>query len=250
MLLKKIVLKAAAALLFMVTGALQAAEQPEQALPSREQAVPDSGQAAPASGQTAPPEFQSGIACAGVPSSPDVDALQQRLWKHKNHQADFVQEKMLKNLQQTLRSRGRVVISASCGIYWKQTAPFEMEMQVTRNFISQQLPGKKKLILDERSSPRFFEFASLLAAITTADQEELEKNFSLTFRPAGGGEWLLDLVPRDGVAAEVFSSVEIRGGDFLSGIVLYDTLGDVTTIEFSGQTEVVPDEKLWSYFEP
>ena len=92
------------------------------------------------------------------------------------------------------------------------------------------------LRLDADSNPAFAVMGEIMFAVLSAEWQRLAHYFDLSGE-INGQQWHAQLQPRDAVIAQLFKRVELRGGELLQVIVLYETGGDVTTIhlEFTQQ---------------
>ena len=174
------------------------------------------------------------LACGGVNAGAvTLDEVQQRFSHTPVVRVDFTQERHIKDMGQTLRSSGSLIVAQELGLWWRQEKPFPLTLVIDEKRMVQVIGDQPPHIVTADSNPQMFQFNSVLRALFRADREVLEQNFSLAFKDAGDGGWSLTLTPKAPPLALLFCEIELRGSEQLVHIRLDDRQGDSTEISFS-----------------
>lgn len=161
-----------------------------------------------------------------------LDELQQRFSHLPLQRAEFQQERTINGLSQPLRSSGHVLISHQYGLIWQQTSPFSLSLILTKDRMSQLIPGQQSQVITAESNPQMFRFNHLLTALFNAERQVLEENFSIDFQSVDNTHWKLVLIPNKSPLDKLFSRFELAGGNFVETINIDDKQGDKTVIHF------------------
>ena len=164
-----------------------------------------------------------------------LEELQVRFSEQNTVRADFSQKKYISGMTQALQSRGQMIMSKEYGLWWQQQSPFEMTILLDDGQMIQMVAQQQPHIINESSNPQLFQFNALLQAILVADQVFLKKDFWIDFKDLGEEQWRLTLQPMTSPLDQIFSSIELSGGEFLQNIHIQDKQGDVTDILFENQ---------------
>lgn len=170
-----------------------------------------------------------------------LDELQQRFNHLPIQRAEFQQERTIKGLSQPLRSSGHVLISHQYGLIWQQTTPFSLSLILTKDRMSQHIPGQQPQVITAESNPQMFRFNHLLTALFSADYQLLEENFSINFQSIDNTQWKIILIPNKPPLDKLFSRFELTGNNFVEAINIDDKQGDKTVIHFYNHS-TTPDK--------
>lgn len=155
-----------------------------------------------------------------------LDQLSQQLSQHPVVRGPFVQEKHLRALPQPLTSSGTFVLAADSGLLWKLEKPLKQDYRIDANGIAkrtadgwQMQPGRdvaaqqSKLFLD----------------VLKGNHSGLARNFELQLS-GDATAWTLALTPTSLLLKQVFSRIDISGGELVEGIELHEVQGDRTLL--------------------
>lgn len=164
------------------------------------------------------------------------EQVQQQLTSYPLIRAHFEQNRTIKGMPQTLNASGEMVISRVSGLLWQQKNPFAMRLVLKKESLLQQMEDQAPQIITAQSNPQMFQFNHLLTALLTADQSTLTNNFKITFTSIGEKNWQLSLIPISTPLDKLFSTITLKGGQFIEAVTLNDKQGDTTLITFSQQS--------------
>ena len=157
----------------------------------------------------------------------------------------FDQQKQLVGLKKPVSSNGRFCVVADKGVLWRTLQPFPNTLKITRDEIIQFSGERIALRLEARQEPAVRMINSVLFALLGGDLEPLEKIFQIDGE-VQEKSWSVKLTPRDGGFGKVISAIALDGGVYVRRIVISETSGDRTEIEFSaiqtGDGAIRPDE--------
>ena len=155
-----------------------------------------------------------------------LDKLSQQLSQHPVVRGPFVQEKHLRALPQPLTSSGTFVLAADAGLLWKLDKPLKQDYRIDANGIAkrtadgwQMQPGRdvaaqqSKLFLD----------------VLKGNHSGLARNFELQLS-GDAKAWTLTMTPTSLLLKQVFSRIDISGGELVERIELHETQGDRTLL--------------------
>lgn len=153
-----------------------------------------------------------------------LDQLGKQLAQHPVVRGPFIQEKHLRALPQPLTSSGEFVLAADAGLLWKLQKPLQQEYRIDANGIAkrtadgwQMQPGRdvaaqqSKLFLD----------------VLKGNHSGLARDFDLQLS-GDAKTWALALTPTSLLLKQVFSRIDISGGELVERIELHETQGDRT----------------------
>ncbi len=163
----------------------------------------------------------------------ELSDLEQRLSAVSTLRADFTQVKEVHELGSTLRSQGVMLISRSRGLLWQQTQPFELSLIMTGDKLIQRITGQEDMVIEAKSNPQMFALISSLKEIVRGSCSSLSDNFESRLIKGEGEHFELILTPVSKSAAMVFKKLTVSGERFVDSVVIEDTQGDTTRIEFS-----------------
>jgi hypothetical protein len=157
----------------------------------------------------------------------------------------FDQQKQLVGLKKPVSSNGRFCVVADKGVLWRTLQPFPNTLKITRDEIIQLSGERVALRMDARQEPAVRMINSVLFALLGGDLEPLEKIFQID-GVVQEKSWSVTLKPRDAGFGKVISTIALDGGVYVRRIVISETSGDRTEIEFSaiqtGDGAIRPDE--------
>ena len=172
-------------------------------------------------------------AAATTSASPQTLAeLQRQLTAAPTLRAHFVQLKRVSGLAQPLRSSCELLFSRAHGLWWHQSEPFELTLTLDERRLLQQLAGQAPEAITADANPQLFEFSHLLLSLFSADQQAMERHFTLAFTP-GTESWQLMLTPKQPPLNQVFERLEMQGSQELQQLLIRDRQGDETQLNFS-----------------
>ena len=165
-----------------------------------------------------------------------LDQLSQQLSQHPVVRGPFIQEKHLRALPQPLTSSGTFVLAADAGLLWKLEKPLKQDYRIDANGIAkrtadgwQMQPGRdvaaqqSKLFLD----------------VLKGNHSGLARNFDLQLS-GDAKAWTLALTPTSLLLKQVFSRIDISGGELVERIELHETQGDRTLMRMQDSTDTSP----------
>ncbi|EFE3177234.1 outer membrane lipoprotein carrier protein LolA [Escherichia coli] len=168
-----------------------------------------------------------------------LDDLQQRFTEQPVIRAHFDQTRTIKDLPQSLRSQGQMLIARDQGLLWDQTSPFPMQLLLDDKRMVQVINGQPPQIITAENNPQMFQFNHLLRALFQADRKVLEQNFRVEFADKGEGRWTLRLTPTTTPLDKIFNTIDLAGKTYLESIQLNDKQGDRTDIALT-QHQLTP----------
>ena len=172
-----------------------------------------------------------------------LDDLQQRFTEQPVIRAHFDQTRTIKDLPQTLRSQGQMLIARDQGLLWDQTSPFPMQLLLDDKRMVQVINGQPPQIITAENNPQMFQFNYLLRALFQADRKVLEQNFRVEFADKGEGRWTLRLTPTTTPLDKIFNTIDLAGQTYLESIQLNDKQGDRTDIALT-QHDLTPAQLI------
>ena len=147
----------------------------------------------------------------------------------ERHRGSFEQEKYLAAVDASLRSSGVFDFERGKSIRWEILEPIASELLLTPDGISGRSGDQTLLELDAGANPAVAALGEVFFAVLTSDWDSLATRVELS-GSIDGGSWHAVLVPKDDVAASVFTRLELFGKELLQKIVLHESGGDRTTI--------------------
>ncbi|SHL25628.1 outer membrane lipoprotein carrier protein LolA [Phytopseudomonas punonensis] len=170
-----------------------------------------------------------------------LDALSKQLSQHPVVRGPFIQEKHLRALPQPLTSSGTFVLAADAGLLWKLEKPLKQDYRIDANGIAkrtadgwQMQPGRdvaaqqSKLFLD----------------VLKGNHSGLARDFDLQLS-GDPKAWTLALTPTSLLLKQVFSRIDISGGELVERIELHETQGDRTLMRMPASiaSDTLSDEE-------
>ncbi len=148
----------------------------------------------------------------------------------------FSQQKYLATLDVTLLSSGRFSFKRGQAIRWQILEPIQNELTITPAGLTSRQGDDELLRLDADTSPAASVLGEIMFAVLSTRWQQLEQYFEVS-GDIDGPRWQVRLQPRGGAVAQLFDRVELRGENTVEMIVLYETGGDITTIQLDPGAE-------------
>ena len=164
--------------------------------------------------------------------SPLVVAFSQQdlvlqLQKPSNLQGQFSQQRFLNGLTKPMTTQGDFVLLKNQGLLWQMKKPFENQLRVKADGISQwngsQWVSSQQLGQSEQ--------IKLFLGLLSGDVAALSTQFDLQLNGTEKA-WQLSLVPNSLLMKQIFDNIEIRGDLVVKSIEIREKQGDRTLIRF------------------
>ncbi|HCN63634.1 MAG TPA: hypothetical protein DIT33_09575 [Pseudomonas sp.] len=166
----------------------------------------------------------------------DLQQLSDQLARPQVIHGDFVQEKHLRALPKPLTSTGTFVLAKDHGLLWQLNSPLKQDYRITALGIArrngsewQMLPGKSAGAEQNR----------LFLAVLQGDSSGLARDFELRLQ-GQPTQWTLTLTPRSLLLKQVFTQINIDGGELVQRIELQETQGDSTVLKLQNSISHLP----------
>ena len=166
----------------------------------------------------------------------DLQQLSEQLAKPQVIHGDFIQEKHLRALPKPLTSTGTFVLAKDHGLLWQLKTPLQQDYRINAQGIArrdangwQPLPNKSAGAEQNR----------LFLAVLQGDSSGLQRDFELQLQGEAKA-WKLTLVPRSLLLKQVFTQINIDGGELVHTIELLETQGDSTLLRMQDSTSTQP----------
>jgi len=166
----------------------------------------------------------------------DLQQLSDQLAKPSVIHGNFTQEKHLRALPQPLVSKGTFVLAKDHGLLWLLKTPLQQDYRISAQGIArrdasgwQPLPNKSAGAEQNR----------LFLAVLQGDSSGLQRDFELQLK-GEANDWKLTLIPRSLLLKQVFTQINIDGGDLVQKIELLETQGDSTLLRMQDSTAAQP----------
>ncbi|WP_124402424.1 outer membrane lipoprotein carrier protein LolA [Pseudomonas synxantha] len=166
----------------------------------------------------------------------DLQQLSDQLAKPSVIHGNFTQEKHLRALPQPLVSKGTFVLAKDHGLLWLLKTPLQQDYRINTQGIArrdangwQPLPNKSAGAEQNR----------LFLAVLQGDSSGLQRDFELQLQ-GQAQHWKLTLIPRSLLLKQVFTRINIDGGELVHTIELLETQGDSTVLRMQDSTASQP----------
>jgi hypothetical protein len=166
----------------------------------------------------------------------DLQQLSDQLAKPDVIHGSFIQEKHLRALPQPLTSKGTFVLAKNHGLLWLLKSPLQQDYRISDKGIArrdangwQMLPSKSAGAEQNR----------LFLAVLQGDSSGLQRDFELSLS-GDAQDWKLTLTPRSMLLKQVFTQINIAGGELVHSIELLETQGDSTLLRMQDVTSAQP----------
>ena len=166
----------------------------------------------------------------------DLQQLSTQLARPQVIHGDFIQEKHLRALPKPLISTGTFVLAKDHGLLWQLKTPLQQDYRITAQGIArrnasewQMLPGKSAGAEQNR----------LFLAVLQGDSSGLQRDFDLQLQ-GEASHWQLTLTPRSLLLKQIFTRINIDGGELVQRIELQETQGDSTLLKMQNSVSNHP----------
>lgn len=176
--------------------------------------------------------------------SPLVVAFSQQdlvlqLQKPSNLQGQFSQQRFLNGLTKPMTTQGDFVLLKNQGLLWQMKKPFENQLRVKADGISQwngsQWVSSQQLGQSEQ--------IKLFLGLLSGDVAALSSQFDLQLNGTEKA-WQLSLIPNSLLMKQIFDNIEIRGDLVVKSIEIREKQGDRTLIRFE---QIQQDQPLSAF---
>ncbi|AZE52614.1 Putative transmembrane protein [Pseudomonas synxantha] len=172
----------------------------------------------------------------GLAQAFDLQQLSDQLAKPSVIHGSFTQEKHLRALPQPLVSKGTFVLAKDHGLLWLLKTPLQQDYRINAQGIArrdangwQPLPNKSAGAEQNR----------LFLSVLQGDSSGLQRDFELQLQ-GQTQQWKLTLIPRSLLLKQVFTRINIDGGELVHTIELLETQGDSTVLRMQDSTASQP----------
>jgi hypothetical protein len=148
---------------------------------------------------------------------------------------DFVQERILAGFAAPLRSEGHFVLAPGRGLIWRAIKPFPIVTVITPAGLLQRNEERVLMRLSAARIPALGQVYDLLGRALLGDWRAFEQRYHIE-RSESGGEWRIELRPRDEVAGTIpFSVMVVSGARFAQTVEIHKQQGDSDRLRFTNQ---------------
>ncbi len=166
----------------------------------------------------------------------DLQQLSDQLAKPSVIHGNFTQEKHLRALPQPLVSKGTFVLAKDHGLLWLLKTPLQQDYRISAQGIAR-LDAAGWQLLPNKSAGA--EQNRLFLAVLQGDSSGLQRDFELQLQ-GEAKQWKLTLIPRSLLLKQVFTQINIDGGELVQNIELLETQGDSTVLRMQDSTASQP----------
>ncbi len=144
----------------------------------------------------------------------------------------FEQSKQVKGFKRPFKSTGTYEVKKGVGVQWNTTAPFASELTVSADQISSKQDGAVVFSLDAKTEPTVRVITQLLFSLLAGELAALDQHFTAKGE-VQGNDWSIELTPKDGPLAKVFSRISLKGDTYVRSVHMLELSGDSTLISLS-----------------
>ena len=166
----------------------------------------------------------------------DLQQLSDQLARPQVIHGDFIQEKHLRALPKPLTSTGTFVLAKDHGLLWQLNTPLKQDYRITALGIARR-NGSEWQMLPSKSAGA--EQNRLFLAVLQGDSSGLARDFELRLQ-GQPTQWTLTLTPRSLLLKQVFTQINIDGGELVQRIELQETQGDSTVLKLQNSISHLP----------
>ncbi|AZF08670.1 Putative transmembrane protein [Pseudomonas sp. R2-37-08W] len=156
----------------------------------------------------------------------DLQQLSDQLAKPRVIHGNFIQEKHLRALPQPLVSKGTFVLAKDHGLLWLLKTPLQQDYRISAQGIARRDANGWQLLPNKSAGA---EQNRLFLAVLQGDSSGLQRDFELQLQ-GQAQQWKLTLIPRSLLLKQVFTQINIDGGELVNTIELLETQGDSTLL--------------------
>ncbi|WP_248805710.1 outer membrane lipoprotein carrier protein LolA [Pseudomonas sp. MWU13-2100] len=193
-------------------------------------------------GKPAPARFAcllsllSGLGLSAQASAFDLQQLSEQLAKPSVIHGDFIQEKHLRALAQPLTSKGTFVLAKDHGLLWLLKSPLQQDYRISAKGIARRDPSGWQMVPNKSAGA---EQNRLFIAVLQGDSTGLQRDFELQLQ-GEAQHWQLTLIPRSVLLKQIFTRINIDGGELVQRIELLETQGDSTVLRMQDSSAALP----------
>jgi hypothetical protein len=165
----------------------------------------------------------------------DLQQLSDQLAKPDVIHGSFIQEKHLRALPQPLVSKGTFVLAKNHGLLWLLKTPLQQDYRITAQGIARRDANGWQCCRTRAPGPSRTACSSPCCRATAAACNGIS-NCPERRRPALEA----DLTPRSLLLKQVFTQINIDGGELVQTIELLETQGDSTVLRMQDSTAAQP----------
>ncbi len=179
------------------------------------------------------------VFCLGLSahaSAFDLQQLSEQLAKPSVIHGSFIQEKHLRALPQPLTSKGTFVLAKDHGLLWLLKTPLQQDYRISAKGIARRDPSGWQMVPNKSAGA---EQNRLFIAVLQGDSSGLQRDFELQLQ-GEAQHWQLTLIPRSVLLKQIFTRINIDGGDLVQRIELLETQGDSTVLRMQDSTSALP----------
>ncbi|WP_064450325.1 outer membrane lipoprotein carrier protein LolA [Pseudomonas antarctica] len=166
----------------------------------------------------------------------DLQQLSDQLAKPSVIHGSFIQEKHLRALPQPLVSKGTFVLAKDHGLLWLLKTPLQQDYRISAQGIARRDANGWQLLPNKSAGA---EQNRLFLAVLQGDSRGLQRDFELQLQGAAN-QWKLTLTPRSLLLKQVFTQINIDGGELVNTIELLETQGDSTVLRMQDSSASQP----------
>lgn len=172
------------------------------------------------------------LSIPGLAHAFDLQQLSDHLAKPSVIHGNFTQEKHLRALPQPLTSKGTFVLAKDHGLLWLLKTPLQQDYRISANGIARRDANGWQLLPNKSAGA---EQNRLFLAVLQGDSSGLQRDFELQLQ-GEAQQWKLTLIPRSLLLKQVFTQINIDGGELVQKIELLETQGDSTVLRMQDST--------------
>ncbi|WP_249678206.1 outer membrane lipoprotein carrier protein LolA [Pseudomonas abieticivorans] len=169
---------------------------------------------------------------SGLAQAFGLQDLSAQLGKPGVVRGPFVQEKHLRALPQPLVSQGRFVLAKDHGLLWLLASPVKQDYRINAQGIARRDAGGWQTLPSQSAGAQQ---NKLFFAVLQGDSSALERDFELALQ-GDAQHWQVHLTPRSLLLKQIFTQINIAGGQYVERIELLETQGDSTVLRMSQST--------------
>jgi len=177
-----------------------------------------------------------GLALPAHASAFDLQQLSEQLAKPSVIHGSFIQEKHLRALPQPLTSKGTFVLAKDHGLLWLLKTPLQQDYRISAKGIARRDPSGWQMVPNKSAGA---EQNRLFIAVLQGDSSGLQRDFELQLQ-GDAQHWQLTLVPRSVLLKQIFTRINIDGGELVQRIELLETQGDSTVLRMQDSSAALP----------
>lgn len=166
------------------------------------------------------------VTCCGLAQAFGLDDLSKQLAEPVVIKGPFTQEKHLRALPRPLVSTGQFVLARDQGLLWLLQTPLKQDYRLDAQGIARRDPNGWQRLPNKSAGA---EQNRLFFAVLQGDSSGLQRDFDLSLQ-GDAQHWQLRLTPRSLLLKQVFTHIDIDGGQFVERIQLVETQGDSTVL--------------------